>query len=379
MAIDLLPTVLYSIMLGVVVLAMIQAGSKPKTKQTKFLFALLTLLLMHILGELYIFSGAYQYAPALAGFQLPIRMLLGPALFFYAYMAMATDKQLTFKSYLLATLGPVVVLLGMIPFIFLISPEQKLALASPLTRDPELWKIAKTTCFFSAMVFIIVTFSYLAATFKLHVKHRTLLMNRYSSIEKRSMDWLRVMLILWGLVWTLYTVNYVSTFIGSDLFKLGSLLPLVELIILVCFTHLAINQTEINEPKTTNEDNKITRTQILTEAQMQEIAKKLNLVMVSEQIFKDEELSLSVLSSKVEVSENYISETLSQYLKTNFFQFVNGFRIEAAKKLLTTTDMAITTVLYEVGFKSKSTFNSAFKKMVGTTPSMYKKASVSPE
>ena len=97
MAVDLIPTILYSGMMGVVVSALFRALTKPKLKQNAYFSALLVLLLIHILGELYIYSGIYQYAPSIAGFQLPLRMLLGPALFFYACEAMPVHKQIAKK------------------------------------------------------------------------------------------------------------------------------------------------------------------------------------------------------------------------------------------------------------------------------------------
>lgn len=85
-----------------------------------------------------------------------------------------------------------------------------------------------------------------------------------------------------------------------------------------------------------------------------------------------DDLSLNRLSESIAVSDNHISETLSQYLSTNFFHFVNGFRIEEAKKRLHDKEKQVSTIAYEVGFNSKSTFNTAFKKFVGTTPSAYR-------
>lgn len=381
MAVDLVPTILYSGMMGVVVMALIQAFNKTKHKQTSYLSGLLVLLIIHILGELYIYSGAYQYAPGIAGFQFPVRMLLGPALYFYAYDAMSPDNKLSVKNYLIALLGPLVVILAMIPFILSMSAEQKLALADPATRDPALWQIAKFTCLFTATAFIVFTYSYLFAALKLHSKHRKQLMDKYSAIEKRSMDWFRGILILWGLAWLIYAVNYAATFLGIKLFGLGVLLPVFELFILIAFTHLALNQSELsksekvnhNQERANSEDVK-TRTAVISPAKMEQIASKLSLTMTEKELFKDEDLSLNSLSNSISVSENYISETLSQFLNTNFFQFVNNYRVEEAKKLLTSTDMLVSTIAYEVGFKSKSTFNSAFKKIVGTTPTAFKKS-----
>ncbi|GGD51618.1 hypothetical protein GCM10011357_04430 [Lacimicrobium alkaliphilum] len=372
MTVDVVPTVIYSSMMGVVALAIIQACNKPKHKQTYYLLGLLVLMLTHIIGELYIYSGAYQYAPAIAGFQLPLRMLLGPALYFYAYMAMSSDSTLSVKSYSMALLGPMVVIVAMIPFMFMISGEQKLALANPATRDPELWKIAQFTCLFTAITFIAFTFAYLTATLRLHAQHRRQLMDKFSAIEHRSMDWLRVVLILWGLVWFIYTVNYAATFLGVNWFVLDAFLPVFELSVLLSFTYLALNQSTLSSTEKDNSKETQKRRALLPKDTMRQIAAQLTVAMSEKTLFKDEDLSLNRLATEISVSENYISETLSQELNTNFFQFVNSFRINEAKKLLTDTNLPVTTIVYEVGYKSKSTFNAAFKKIEGVTPSAYR-------
>ena len=374
MAIDVVPTVLYSGMIGVVASSLARSFGAVRTKQGAFLSGLLVLLLIHILGELYIFSGVYQYVPAIAGFHLPLRMLLGPALFFYATMAMYPHKRITSKQYMLALSGLVLIMLVMIPFVAFISPEQKLALASPTTRDPDLWQIAVVTCVITALVFIGFTFAYLFATLRMHAKHRRQLMDKYSAIEQRAMDWLKTLLYLWGFIWFIYGVNYVTNLLGVKWFALGAFLPLIELIVLISFTHFAIKQLELAEPEEEPAPVVKEREAVIPKDKMKEISFKLTSAMQEQALYKDEDLSLNRLATEIAVSENYISETLSQFMKTNFFQFVNNYRIEEAKKLLLTTDMLVSTVAYEVGFKSKSTFNSAFKKITDETPTAFKKA-----
>ena len=134
--VDLFPTVLYSCMTGMTILALVEAFKRPGGRQNFFLKALLLLLLVHLAGELFIYSGAYVYAPGIAGAQFPFRVLLGPALFFYAHATMSPESKVDRKLIVLAISGPFVVIVAMFPFIFLITPEQKLALANPLTRDP---------------------------------------------------------------------------------------------------------------------------------------------------------------------------------------------------------------------------------------------------
>lgn len=374
MMINVVPTILYSAMMGVIISALARTAWEPRYKQNKYLTGLLFLLFIHIAGELYIYSGVYRYAPSIAGFQLPIRMLLGPALYFYAFTAMLPTRRVTLKSQLIALSGPLIIVVVMIPFVFSMSSEQKLALANPSTRDHELWKVAIFTCATAAITFILFTFAYLFAAFVLHAKHKQQLMDKYSAIEQRSMDWLRVLLFLWGLVWLFYAADYALTFFGVKWLSISVFLPVFELGVLISFVQLAFKQIQLTESEKSSEPMVTDREAIISQDKMGLIANKLTSAMVEQSLYKDEDLSLNSLSNHISVSENHISETLSQYLETNFFQFVNRYRVEEAKALLTNSEKLVSTIAYEVGFKSKSTFNSAFKKQVGETPTAYKKS-----
>lgn len=372
MAVDVVPTVIYSSMMGVTIFGLFEVANRPRQRQSMFFGGLLVLLLIHILGELFIYSGAYQYAPGLAGAQFPIRMLLGPALYFYAFATMSPENSLPKKAYTLALIGPIVVVLGMLPFIFWITPDEKLALANPATRDPELFNIALFTCVYAMATFIVFTGIYLFATFKLQSRHRLQLMERFSAIEHRSMDWLRVILVLWGCVWLFFTLEYGFSFFGFRWFGSSFVFPIFEVLVLMTFSHLALKQPILEdldkgEPHTTQP-----RTTILEVSQMELIATELKAAMGKDALYLEEDLSLKRLSEAVSVSENHISETLSQCLNTNFFQFVNGYRVAQAKSLLASTDKTVSSIAFDVGFNSKSTFNAAFKKSAGITPSAYR-------
>lgn len=372
MAVDVVPTVIYSSMLGITVLSLINTLDKPKLKPNLYLAGLLGLLIIHILGELYIYSGFYRYAPWLAGAQMPIRTLLGPALYLYAHAVMSPERKFPKTPALLALLGPISVIVLMLPFLFQLSPQEKLALADPATRIPEHWQIAVFTCVSTMLVFVIFTGAYLAVTLKLHHKHKAQLMQRFSSIEGRSLDWFKVVLILWGLAWLLYAIEYTLSFMSWKWFGSGIVLPIAEAFILMLFAHLALKQNVLEDSDKGEPQTIATRDASLPAARMQEIANKLQRVMSDGRMYCDEELSLNTLSTAINVSENHISETLSQHLHTNFFHFVNGYRVKAAQDLLRSSDKLVSTIAYEVGFNSKSTFNSAFKKVSGMTPTAYR-------
>lgn len=370
--VDLFPTIIYSGMMGMTILALLEVFKKPKERQTVFLKGLLFLLLVHLAGELFIYSGAYTYAPALAGAQFPFRVLLGPALFFYAHAIMSPDKVVNKRLVALALSGPIIVVLAMLPFIFLISPAEKLALANPLTRDPELWKIALFTCFAATFIFLSFTVLFLVAALKLHNAHLQQLKERFSEIEQRSLDWFKAVLLIWGATWLMYAVEFSLGALGWFWFGSGLLLPILEVIALTLFIQKALSQKVLNESEKGLPRSSQPRAAILSQEKMHQIASKLDRVMKDDKLFLQDNLSLSKLSESTAVTENHISETLSQFLQTNFFQFVNGFRIEQAKEALKERDKLIINIAVDVGFNSKSTFNTAFKKIVGQSPSAYR-------
>ncbi|KZN68225.1 hypothetical protein N473_07310 [Pseudoalteromonas luteoviolacea CPMOR-1] len=369
---DVLDTVIYSSMWGVILLALVQAVNKPKQPQTTYLIALLFLLLIHVSGELVIYTGAYQYFPALVGMQMPVRILLGPALFFYACATMSPNLSISKKSYALAMIGPVVAIAVMLPFALGFTSVEKLALADPATRNPEHFKVALYTCIANMVVFMVFNAFYFIKALQVHASHRQQLMERFAEIESRSLDWFRVMLVLWGIVWLCYSLSYVPTLTGWKLPWL-KLLPFFEAAVLLAFAQLALNQPILTKEDKGQPISVQSRVATLSQDTMDTISEALKNIMINQQLFMDEELSLNKLSKAISVSENHISETLSQQLKTNFFQFVNGYRIAAAEKLLQETDKRVSTIQYEVGFNSKSTFNTAFKKATGLTPSLYRK------
>lgn len=379
--VHLLATILYSCIMGITILALLEVFKRPNDKQNICLKGLLFLLLIHSAGELYVYSGAYVYAPGLVGAHLPFRVLLGAALYFYAYASLSADKGIHKRMVLLAMSGPIIVVLGMLPFAFMISPAEKIALVNPSTRDPELWKIAVFTCLFTTFVFIFYTSVYLVAALKLHSGHRQQLMERFSDIEQRSLDWFRPVLIIWGATWLMYAVEFSLSVLGWRWFGAGILLPILEVIALAIFVQKALNQKMLNDSEKSlahveqqNQDR--TRVSILSVEKMQLIASKLEHVMKEDKLFLQENLSLRKLSESISESENHISETLSQFMDTKFFQFVNCFRVAEAKEALQNSDKLVTSIAFDVGFNSKTTFNATFKKLVGHTPTAYRKLSL---
>mgnify|MGYP000704698994 FL=1 len=86
-------------------------------------------------------------------------------------------------------------------------------------------------------------------------------------------------------------------------------------------------------------------------------------------------LSLRGLSDHTKISSNYISQVINQKTDSHFFDFINHFRVNAAMERLGDEHEknSILDIAYSVGFNSKSTFNTAFKRQTGLTPSEFRK------
>ncbi len=99
-------------------------------------------------------------------------------------------------------------------------------------------------------------------------------------------------------------------------------------------------------------------------------------IVVTNKLYLELDVSLSSLSKQIGKSTQKTSEIINQYANQNFNDFINHFRIKEAKKtLLENQNLTISSIAFDSGFNSLSSFNAAFKKMVGTTPSLYRKNS----
>jgi len=86
-------------------------------------------------------------------------------------------------------------------------------------------------------------------------------------------------------------------------------------------------------------------------------------------------LNLEELAKQLAMHPRALSVAIRQNFKTNFYEFINSYRIDEAKRLLTdehNSERTILEILGDAGFNSKATFNAFFKKLVGVTPSQYR-------
>ena len=104
---------------------------------------------------------------------------------------------------------------------------------------------------------------------------------------------------------------------------------------------------------------------------------KLKKYMVDEKPFLNPALTIQDISKEINVPVRELSVLINHQLGQHFYDFVNTYRIENAMEILKDSSKSKVTVLeilYEVGFNSKSSFNTAFKKHTGNTPTNFRKS-----
>jgi AraC-like DNA-binding protein len=112
----------------------------------------------------------------------------------------------------------------------------------------------------------------------------------------------------------------------------------------------------------------------LSDRQVAYLKDKLEQLMGQDKVYLDNALSLPLLAQKAGVSVHELSHLINEAYGENFYAFVNRHRIEEAKRLLRSEKYAHLTMLgiaHQAGFNSKTTFNTAFKKWTGQSPSEF--------
>ncbi len=110
---------------------------------------------------------------------------------------------------------------------------------------------------------------------------------------------------------------------------------------------------------------------ISTEAS--QLLDQLEQLMLTKSIYTNPKIKLKEVAEELELPAHRLSQLLNDNLGKNYTTYINEYRIKAACQLMQTDhQLSLEGIGYEVGFRSKSTFFTTFKKNMGLTPSQYK-------
>ncbi len=306
----------------------------------------------------------------------------------YLYAKSLISQDNTFKvKWLLHLIPTVIVYLSVIPFA-LLSYEEKADLVIHLT----------TNAYLNLVFGIIILFAtiYLVATLRLLKKHKASVRKMFSYEENINLNWLRMLAFLLILLWMIISgltayVFYLESTSALVLPEDHMILDMQGQSAFVVFVFLlgffGIKQQIIYSAPTPKDkaleptsdaqdnDNRYKKSCLRKEDSENHLKELLN-YMEEEKPYLNGKLSLKEVAEKMDISTNHLSQVINENLGKNFFDFVNGYRVELVKqKMIDPANKTYTllSLAYDCGFNSKSSFNSIFKKLEGLTPTEFLK------
>ncbi len=226
---------------------------------------------------------------------------------------------------------------------------------------------------------VISVMIYLRLLFNKLKRYGTQVRNNFASMEAKDLAWLKRWLQGILLFIILDVALSAISIIAEELHELLFLNVAYLFGLIVYVGYSGIHQSpvfiSIFEPETPRTKPRRKGSGIVLSAEPKSpLEKRLIALFVEDMIYLNENLSLSDVAAALNESPKKITELLNTDMNTNFYAFVNHFRVEAFKSRMNDQKSQNKTFLglaYESGFKSKATFNRAFKEITGMTPKSY--------
>ena len=238
--------------------------------------------------------------------------------------------------------------------------------------------------YISIPVFI-YSYAYLFSSIKvIRNFHETIVLTR-SNFDLYNLTWLKVEIVLLGVFFGAIGIESLSLFVDfGGLYVYTIMLAFFSLLLFInILTFKSLKLPLMPEGITKDEGSVLNAEKIKYERSSitNDISKKhyveLTDLMEAEKPFKAYMISLAQLSKMLGLTSAEVSQIINENSGMNFNDFINEYRVEEAKKLfLHSNDLLIKEIMYDSGFRSTSTFNSAFKKFTGMSPSKFRKSLV---
>tara|TARA_R110001599_G_scaffold298861_2_gene503663 strand:- start:3113 stop:4156 length:1044 start_codon:yes stop_codon:yes gene_type:complete len=179
----------------------------------------------------------------------------------------------------------------------------------------------------------------------------------------RLTTWMRVVLSGISLIWVAYFLNIFEEGIP---YISG---PILYSVVIYALTFYAVKLDILNF----NIQSLVSSKDLQNSSILFERIKRL---IEDNEGYLNPDLNLNLLAKEIRLSSHQLSKLINEHAKKNFNDFLNYYRIKKSQELLadkTNSHLTISSLALDCGFNSLSSFNSAFKKVSGTTPSAYRK------
>ena len=217
------------------------------------------------------------------------------------------------------------------------------------------------------LILDIYSISYVIAGLLLIRNYRKNLIQQQVDTQDVDLLWLKVMGYSQVVIWLIAVAQWLLPIPGFNSWFIYVAVALW----MVLIGYLSLMQQSVPEVKIIQANSKQT-----DHSRFDEVEIKLDSLINGNKIHLQPSLTIGQLAKKSGYPEYLISLFINGVHNMSFRDYINDLRINEAKKMLIDRQnkLSILDIAYECGFNSKSTFNSAFKKISHLTPSQYKQS-----
>jgi AraC-like DNA-binding protein len=213
--------------------------------------------------------------------------------------------------------------------------------------------------------------AYVGASFLVLRSYRARIKSSFSSLEKINLSWLYSIIGGCGLIWLISAVNNMQA-IGMRGGRHSLVLSVTNMFITFGIANVIIFKG-LKQPEIFSgiEEKPKYEKSPLTDEEANRLLDLLKNHLETQKPHLVPGLSISGLARQMAVPARNLSQVINSRMGQNFVDFINSYRIEEAKRLLSGSGACEKTILeiaYDSGFNSKSVFNKAFKKHAGIPP-----------
>lgn len=375
-------------------LILLLISKKGKTLADRILLVWLILIACHLL----LFAFSLQPITTrnvhwLLGTSIPFPLLHGPMLYLYT----ASMTQMLPRRRILLALHFLPAFVGVLLFgpMFFKSAAEKIAFVNSNGDEYA------TANFIRIILLQVSGFIYVIWCLFLLRKHKKNINQEFSYEEKINLNWLRYFIYSVAAIWIIIVVTHKDyyIFLGAVLFivflgyfgiqQVGIFTPVHRMVPSQSINLGIENRAEggkseaalLHSPdmhavtaKTEEVPRKKYANSGVTPAMATAIHERLVHLMEKGKLFTEPDLSLSMLSEKIQVHPNYLSQVINEKEGKTFFEYINALRVAEFQRLVampSNRQFTIMGLAYDCGFNSKSSFNKNFRKVTGLSPSAY--------
>ena len=230
-------------------------------------------------------------------------------------------------------------------------------------------------------VLTLITMSaYLAISIRTYIKYRSWIEEEYVSPEKLRYPWISRLLMAIGVAIAATCIFRLSEVLSMDIDNLQAWW--VSAVITVCIYYVSIaglfskRPPEYTIEKNTAEDQatgQVSQSQY-SDDDLRLWLRQLTDLMDRRHLYLNPDLGLGTVSKELGLSRKSVSAAINACHGTNFRRFVNEYRVDAFKKMVSNgraEELTLYGIALDCGFNSKATFNRVFRQITGMAPNQY--------